>query len=488
MSYAVLEIPDFPLHARLRLEPARDCPVVIYTGNGRRAQVAHLDALALRKGLRTGMSAVQALGLCPDLRLLPRHDQAEAEATALLLSSAWRIAPRVEPTSDGLLTVDLSGREISALRRDLAEIHLTLAAQALPLRVGVAATPGVARFAAYQAAPECWVDDSLSFLKPLPIHLLTLTDNETTLFDSLGLRTLGDLARLPQASLTQRLGERGALLWARATGRDQRPLDTATPPSRYFASYELEHPVETLEPLLFLLRRFVDRLAAEVSAAGLATTALRLGLRFEDETTHERDFRLPQASGKPDALFRVLEQHLATLHTAASVNRLELELFPAATGARQDGLFEASLRDPHQFYDTLARAAALLGSDRIGTPCNANTHRPDAVTLGPPSAVIPEYHPAPNPPAFGPLLRRFRPPYSALVECAEETPAALACPSVQQAQGRIVQTRGPWRRSGEWWDNDAAWAREEWDVELDRGGLYRLTRTRDGWWLEGIYD
>jgi protein ImuB len=74
------------------------------------------------------------------------------------------------------------------------------------------------------------------------------------------------------------------------------------------------------------------------------------------------------------------------------------------------------------------------------------------------------------------------------VECAEETPAALACHSVQQAQGRIVQTRGPWRRSGEWWDNDAAWAREEWDVELDRGGLYRLTRTRDGWWLEGIYD
>jgi argininosuccinate lyase len=76
----------------------------------------------------------------------------------------------------------------------------------------------------------------------------------------------------------------------------------------------------------------------------------------------------------------------------------------------------------------------------------------------------------------------------ALVECAEETPATLACHSVQQAQGRIVQRRGPWRRSGEWWDNDAAWAREEWDVELDRGGLYRLTRTRDGWWLEGIYD
>jgi hypothetical protein len=289
-------------------------------------------------------------------------------------------------------------------------------------------------------------------------------------------------------ALTQRLGERGALLWALATGRDRRPLDTATPPSRYFASYELEHAVETLEPLLFLLRRFVDRLAAEVTAAGLATASLRLGLRFEDETTHERDFRLPQPDSRPDALFCVLEQHLATLHTAASVNRLELELFPAAASVRQDGLFEASLRDPHQFYDTLARVAALLGPERIGTPCNANTHRPDAVTLGPPPAVIPEYHPAPNPPAFGPLLRRFRPPHSALVECAEETPVALVCPSVQQAQGRIVQTRGPWRRSGEWWETDAAWAHEEWDVELDRGGLYRLTRTRDGWWLEGIYD
>ncbi len=487
MSYAALEIPDFPLHARLRLEAAAPGAAAVYLGNGRRAVLAHLNPEACRSGLREGMSAVQALGLCPGLRLWARDDAAEAEAMTLLLNAGWRLSPRVEATAPGLCTVALDGRDQESLRRDLSRLLVELPLHGLPLRIGVAPSPGVARFAAYHANPECWVNDAVAFLAPLPVGLLDLTESEASLFGSLGLRSFGDLARLPQASLAQRLGERGAQLWALACGRDDRPISAATPPSRYFANYDLEHPAETLEPLLFLLRRFVDRLCAELTQASLVAERLRLRLRLEDETQTEREFRLPQPSARADSLFKVIEQFLGTLQTAAAVTRLELEIFPTGESTRQDGLFESSLRDPHQFYDTLARAAAILGADRVGTPLRINSHRPDAVELRAPPPVIPEYSPTPRPAAAGPLLRRYRPALPALVELEGRHPSYLRCVE-GRVEGPVREFRGPWRRSGEWWENEKAWAQEEWDVELAGGGVYRLTQRPDGWFIEGVYD
>lgn len=487
MSYAVLEVPAFPLHARLRLERSVEQAAAIYSGSGRRALIAHLNVAAARSGLREGMSAVQALGLCPELRLWARDDAAEAEGMTLLMNAAWRLAPRVEATEPGLCTIALDGRDPAALRGDVRRLLAELPLHGLPVRVGVAATPGVARFAAYHATPESWVENSVAFLSPLPVHLLGLTESEASLFESLGLRTMGDLGRLPEASLAQRLGERGVRLWALATGRDQRPIATATPPARFFANYDLEHAAETLEPILFLLRRFIDRLSEQLIQASLVAELIRLRLRLEDETVVEREFRLPQPTARADGLFKVLEQYLSTLQTASAVAGLELELIPTNSSARQEGLFESSLRDPHQFYDTLARAAAILGMERVGAPLRLNSRRPDAVEVGPPPAVIPDYRPSPRPAPAGLPLRRFRPALSTWVELDAHRPAYLRCDQ-GRVEGAVQDTRGPWRRSGDWWEAERAWAQEEWDVELACGGVYRLTRRADGWFLEGVYD
>ena len=56
-------------------------------------------------------------------------------------------------------------------------------------------------------------------------------------------------------------------------------------------------------------------------------------------------------------------------------------------------------------------------------------------------------------------------------------------------QGEVRALAGPWHLSGDWWEKDRAWQREEWDVELASGGIYRLVRTAEhGWFLEGEYD
>ena len=66
--------------------------------------------------------------------------------------------------------------------------------------------------------------------------------------------------------------------------------------------------------------------------------------------------------------------------------------------------------------------------------------------------------------------------------------AAPAAVAFAGARGPVVDRSGPWRASGEWWDD--AWSREEWDVALGGAGLYRifLDRMRGEWYVEGELD
>src|SRR5207237_4860298 len=133
-----------------------------------------------------------------------------------------------------------------------------------------------------------------SFLAPLPLAAADPPAELAGVLHGWGLRTLGDFTALPRDEIVRRFGSEGLALWARAAGGHPRPLHPVVPPRQFFAAMELEHEIETLEPLLFILRRFLERLTLELHASQFVAVELTLTLRLEDETTHTRSFRLPE--------------------------------------------------------------------------------------------------------------------------------------------------------------------------------------------------
>ena len=85
---------------------------------------------------------------------------------------------------------------------------------------------------------------------------------------------------------------------------------------------------------------------------------------------------------------------------------------------------------------------------------------------------------------YGPALRRFRPPLTATIEFQDQRPSWLHS---SVFNGAIIETRGPFVSSGDWWDNHQ-WSRQEWDAQTGDGMTYRICRTNEGCFVEGIYD
>jgi protein ImuB len=482
--FAVLYLPGFPLQAVLRSEPDLALQPVVLRHAGE-SVVAFCTRAAHRSGVRAGQSLPQAAARCAQVIVRSPHPDLEREAEAAFLAAAFSVCPQVELTAPGICTLDVTGlaeaRRAPALHGALAE----LMASGLEAAAGFAGTPLLALYTACEAEPGRVLAGSRALLTPLPLDVASPTPEQSAILQQWGIKTLGQLTALTKADVTHRLGRAGLGLWERASGGTPRPLQVRGLPQTFTARYDCEHELETLEPLLFIFRRFVDRLAAELRHASLAAQALELTLELVDDTRHGHFIRLPEPVSDAEILFRALHTYLETLRTTAAIQGVHLRVVPERSLVRQRGLFDGGLRDPHGFADTLARVMALVGSDRVGAPVPADTHRPDAFTLvRPPPALEPVPQGFTHPPR-GLALRRQRPPLPANVELHGRQPAFVWAAGLQ---GAVRATAGPWHLSGDWWEKDRAWQREEWDVELAAGGLYRLVRTPEAWFVEGEYD
>ena len=312
-----------------------------------------------------------------------------------------------------------------------------------------------------------------------------------------GIHTLGQLAALDKEQLGARLGPEAIRMWERANGRSSRVLKLIRPPESFEESFEFEREIETAEPLLFMLRRFLEQLAVRLAAIYLVAKELTLRITLANKESYERVFKIPQPTNDIDLLFRMLQTHLENFRSEHPIVAVALSAEPIKPAGEQFGLFETTLRNPHQLSETLARLTALLGGDRIGTPVLEETHRPDAFRMQPflwtavvsavPSGKNHEADPDSNALRTAhstAVLRRFRPAVSASVLQDEETPTHVRSTEIS---GKIIAQRGPYLLSGNWWD-EKSWTHAEWDLQLQNGELVQCHESEGIWKLDGIYD
>ena len=474
--FCALYIPDFPAAAVIRAEPdLRAHAVAVLEGTPPLLRVSAMNEAARCLGVEPGMMKIEAEAL-PDLALRRRSPTAEAAAEDALLDCAHGFSPRVEPLAPDTVLLDAAGLErlfgppaklaseiaaraaalglepnlaiasnreaaIHAARgftgttiippgqeaKHLAELAIDVlfsgpdASGSSPQRRGDAETDkaqkpngrkSVSKPREYREAPNF---DNLkretskleTSLPDAPFFIGTL--------DRWGVHNLRGFAALPTVAVAERLGQEGVRLQKMARGEGSCDLIPAEPPLRFVESMELEHAVDLLEPLAFILARLLEQLCARLSARALATNELRLALTLDsavrdEETEHPpqrhrvteddkskdesssvslclcggnfaRTLRLPTPMLDPRLFLKLLQLDLKQHPPQAPVLKVELAAEPVRPQVAQHGLFQAAAPEPEKLHLMLARLAAIVGKDNAGSPELLDTHRRDAFAM-----------------------------------------------------------------------------------------------------------
>ena len=298
-----------------------------------------------------------------------------------------------------------------------------------------------------------------------------------------GIETLGQFAALEKEAVVARLGPIGIELWDRATGKTSRLLKLVPVRESFEEALEFENEIETSEPLLFMLRRFLQQFSVRLGALHLVASELQLEITFSDKGSYSHRFKIPEPTNNVEILFRMLHTHLENFTSESPIIAVALNAETTKPAFEQFHLFETALRDPARLTETLARLSGLLGSERVGTPVLEETHRPDAFRMEPFSWQLSETK-SELPPLPGSALRRFRSGLPASVLLAKKRPVHFRSVKIQ---GAVHAQKGPYLASGNWWAENR-WDRAEWDLELENGVLCQCHSSGGQWALDGIYD
>ena len=460
------------------------------------------------------------------------------ESARSLVDCAYAFSPLVEETAEDTVVLDIEGCELLfGSPRDIAkEIARHAAKLGIKANVAVAHNPDAAIHAArcFAGVTVIAPGKESKHLGDLPLAALDGTlarveaDRAAKILETLelwGIRSFRELAALPEAGVSERLGPEGVRLQKLARGENDRPLLLTKPAPSFEKSIELDDPIELLEPLSFILARLLNQLCANLQAHGLAVDSFQLRLKLEDKTEHERSIRLPFPMRDSRIFLKLLLLDIESHPPRLAIVAVSITCEPAKPRSIQNGLFQPLAPEPEKLELTLARLTRLVGESNVGSPELVDTHRPGAFRIkrfivkrgtgrkrptrrrgeeararggerqrsrgeeekrgrgalaSPPRPFSPSPLPlcpsasrslTPSPPLLvSPSLlgfRVFRPPLPAKVETPNGWPTRIRAQvgAGRSIRGKVLRLAGPWRTSGDWWAEDG-WARDEWDVTV----------------------
>lgn len=367
-----------------------------------------LDAVnfeARRFGVRAGQSIAEACAILAKLSVRSVTPDQVRAALGRVAEIALGFGPTVAIELPDTVWVDITGAahlmggeaalttELASRVRDVG--HVT--------RVAVASGPRLSR------AFACWSTDlasasserasivvaperTVSEFERLPLAALPIEPECAAWFLRLGVLTVGDLAALPRASATARLGKNAGLVLELCQGRDSEPLVAYEPPRVLVEETTWDDGVNGAQPLLFVLRGLASRMSARLAGRGEAAKSLRLVIDCDANIARLNgvpaqvalDFELAVPLWREQELGRIVASRLERqrleapslglrleVHALASAQQQQLDLSRVTAGSMSKclGLEELPV--------LLGELAADIGKDRVGVLSLKDSLRPE---------------------------------------------------------------------------------------------------------------
>jgi protein ImuB len=401
LRVVALHVPEFPLQRLRRTREGAGVggPPIAVMEEGR---VVCCDDAASAAGVRPGATTAEALAACGRLEGVVRDRAAERAALQALAEALLAVAPGVEVSAPDVLLLDASAAHLLAPRSAAGpvdgtgdalaagEVALGERALAVVADMGYAARAVVATGRAPARGFVNALDEGAGAavlrvpgtataraLARLPVSALGLAPPVVARLAALGVRSAGALATLPAGTLAHRFGAEGTAAARLARGEDDSPLVPYVPATLPDEALELEAPAESAEPLLFVLKRLADRVAARLAGRGLGASRLKLVLKLDPRGEERLIVPLASPTASAARWLLPLKEHLFALRLPAPVIALRLVAVEVAVVSAEQLAFGDRPEALDALAGVLTRLAVRLGDGALFAAEPVERYRPE---------------------------------------------------------------------------------------------------------------
>ena len=347
-------------------------------GSARRGVVAACSYEARVFGIHSAMPMAEAMRRCPHAIVVRHRMERYAEASHTFFAILGDYSPDVEGLSLDEAFLDLTGSERllgdgrSVAQRIKQRVRDELA---LVASVGVAPIKFAAKIASDIDKPDGLrvVEDVTAFLDPLPITRLWGVGAVTRdALASMGLSTIGEVARYPEGALVGRLGPvTGHHLAALARGEDPRPVVSERESVSVGHQETFDDDIDDKGELAVILLDQADRVAIRLRASELRARVVVLVIKYDDFRLISRRTTLDAPTSDGGVLARTAIELLAKVpiesRKACRVRLCGISAtgLTARDAPRQLGFDEAARAKGERLGETIDKVAAKFGKGVI---------------------------------------------------------------------------------------------------------------------------
>lgn len=412
--------------------------------------------------------------------IISQNAELDAE---LLVAVAYGFASRVECLDDGVL-FDVSGLEklIGDEKRVAQKIVKELEKKNISGNVAVALNAETALLLARENRglkhTVAFADD----FRQLPLRNLAIDRDTIGVFEALGLSRIEDLDQIPENEIVARYGRdfRGVL--DILSQKDRRDVTPNVREDLIKWSYELDFPIDDFEQLIFIVNHGLDEMLAAVGKNGWSTE--HLDIRFKLAKKADKSYGIKTSFPTLDKSFwlKLINLRISADPPEAGIVAVSVAAHFTRPRPVQGDLYAASKPQPESLLLTVGKIKKLVGKKNVGVPMllEKRLERPFALDAD----RLPEgkeKYSEPKAPVIA--FTFYEPPIAAEVLVRNKQ---LIYMRTLNFAGRVAACSGVWRLNSRWWEK--AWDTQEWHVELEGGGIYRLRKTGSEWLVIGEFD
>lgn len=401
-----------------------------------------------------------------------------------LLFVAGQFSHAIEVLDDGVV-FDVSGlgRLIGKPKAVARKILAELEKHGLEGKVAVAQKAETAMLLARRKTAEISAVHSPESFRQLPLHQFPIEQDTLNVFSDLGLRTVEDLLAIPHEELVGRYGREFRDVIDLIEQKGSSLLTPNIRQENAAWSYNLDSPIEDFEQLIFLLNHGLDKLFAQTASHGFSTEQIDITFRLREHAEKSYEIKASFPTLERAFWLKLINLRVSLDPPDSGIVGVNVVSHFTKPRASQRGLYAVSRPEPENLLLTVGKLKKLVGEDNVGVPVLLDQRLAEAFELD--ATTLPQGTERMETRHDEAIIafNYFRPPTPAEVLVREKRLIYLR---TQHFSGRVLDYSGVWRASSKWWDHH--WRTEEWDVEVENNGVYRLCLVNKDWFLAGEYD